>query len=170
MWDRPGFFRVVCALLSLLSAFPLLGAGLPQSRALPKSQSLLPAAIKGVIAAVIWEMAVLLFLERGLETGGAQVRHAARAAAAPGERAPGIWLCPGLELHFAQPGAAFSVPRGFLLDEHGLEHSAQEHLLCWAARGCVGAQQLWGVQGAPRQPCSNLVPSAVGWAGWEQPL
>lgn len=53
MQDRPGFFRVAWALLSLLSAFPLLGAGLPQSRALPKSHSLLPAAIKGAVAAVI---------------------------------------------------------------------------------------------------------------------
>lgn len=103
MQDRPGFFRVAWALLSLLSAFPLLGAGLPQSRALPKSHSLLPAAIKGAVAAVIREMAVLLFLERGLETGGAQVRRAVRAAAAPGERAPGIgfarvWSCTLLSL------------------------------------------------------------------------
>lgn len=82
-------------------------------------------------------MAVLLFLERGLESGGAQVRRAVRAAAAPGERAPGIWLCPNLELHFAQPRAASSEPSGFLLDEHGLGHSAWELLLCWAALGCA---------------------------------
>lgn len=135
------FFSAVWALLSLLSAFPLLGAGLPQSRALPKPQSLLPAAIKGALAAVIQEMAVLLFLERGLETGGAQVRRAARAAAAPGKRALGIWLCPGLELLFAQPGAACSEPSAFLLDEHGLEHSARVHLLCWAAWGCAEQAQ-----------------------------
>lgn len=86
---------------------------------------------------MIQEMSVLLFLEHGLESGGAQVRCAARAVAAVGERAPGIWLCPGLELHFAQPRATFNEPSGFLLDERGLGNSAWEHLLCWAAWGCA---------------------------------
>lgn len=103
MWDRPGFFRVVCALLSLLSAFPLLGAGLPQSRALPKSQSLLPAAIKGVIAAVIWEMAVLLFLERAwrqeeLRSGVQRERRQLRANGHRGFGFARVWSCTLLSL------------------------------------------------------------------------
>lgn len=157
MWTDQGslVYCVVWALLSL--CFPSPGHWAATGQSSSKSQSLLPAAIKGVFAAVMQEMAVPLFLVLlGVRRSSGQA--CSESGGSSGERAPGfgfgfaqVWSCTLLSIE--QP-SSFWMNRAWTFCP-----GASPVLGC---PGLCRAKQLRGVRGAPHQPHSAV--------GWEQPL